>query len=436
MPSGRRSSSPYRASASSQTSSRRKSGSSRNKSGSNKSTKGFRVTIVGIFALSIILVSLIISLDHRAVENGHIGLYETLTNANISKSPQDVETRYRDALNHFGITQAHLIQEGRVPGRETERLYNRIYKIQSRETWLNLTNQLNEKLHENGVTTHNRSITKNTKRWNLILFLGTPSERTHKIEIYYEPSVEADEEPVVSSPAPQPTASTVETTTNARIALVFDDFGADISIAEQFLNDLNVPITLAVIPNLKHSADVIRLAKSRDQTAFLHLPMEPQDASQMESQTDLLTTDMDDSEIISLLDEIFDGLPTVDGVNNHMGSKFTTDVHRMEVVLSYLKSKKLPFLDSRTIADSVAAHLAKQIHLPFAKRDVFIDQGAREADVAGQLASLAKTASQNGTAIGIGHAQIETLRILKQRLPSYIDQGYRFIPVTEIMSVN
>ena len=47
------------------------------------------------------------------------------------------------------------------------------------------------------------------------------------------------------------------------------------------------------------------------------------------------------------------------GVNNHMGSRFTTFKPGMETVLRQLKGRGLMFLDSRTSAQSVGDQLAQ-----------------------------------------------------------------------------
>jgi polysaccharide deacetylase 2 family uncharacterized protein YibQ len=91
------------------------------------------------------------------------------------------------------------------------------------------------------------------------------------------------------------------------------------------------------------------------------------------------------------------------GVNNHMGSRFTRDRARIDIVLSELKKRGLFFLDSRTSGRSVAAESATAIGIPYAVRDVFIDHEPTPSTIREQLAKTEGIARQTGQAIAIGH---------------------------------
>jgi len=85
-------------------------------------------------------------------------------------------------------------------------------------------------------------------------------------------------------------------------------------------------------------------------------------------------TYMNRDEIASFLEESLDEMErTVKGLNNHKGSKFTSDPVRMRWLLEEVKAKDLFFVDSRTLGGSVGYSLAQEMNIPTAERDIFLD---------------------------------------------------------------
>jgi len=219
-----------------------------------------------------------------------------------------------------------------------------------------------------------------------------------------------------------------------RIALIFDDFGRDLDIARRFLDELDVPVTLAVIPYQEHSGEIIRMTREAGQTAFLHMPMEPLDAGAMGTQAGIfLTSAMDDTTLRTRTREMLADFQGVQGVNNHTGSRLTMDRPRMHIILSEIKKSGLWFVDSRTIADTVAEEVARELGIPTASRNVFIDQGTKGGDVAENLKRLANDARKNGSAIGIGHAIPGTLDQLKDALIDLQVEGIEIVPIHSLL---
>jgi len=123
----------------------------------------------------------------------------------------------------------------------------------------------------------------------------------------------------------------------------------------------------------------------------------------------------------------------VQGVNNHTGSRLTMDRPRMHIILSEIKKSGLWFVDSRTIADTVAEEVARELGIPTASRNVFIDQGTKGGDVAENLKRLANDARKNGSAIGIGHAIPGTLDQLKDALIDLQVEGIEIVPIHSLL---
>ena len=91
------------------------------------------------------------------------------------------------------------------------------------------------------------------------------------------------------------------------------------------------------------------------------------------------------------------------GVNNHMGSKFTADPEAMATLMDEIKRRGLLFLDSFTTTDSVGAQLARAFEVPYARRDVFLDNVMSAEAIAVQLEILESIAARQGVAVGIAH---------------------------------
>ena len=70
---------------------------------------------------------------------------------------------------------------------------------------------------------------------------------------------------------------------------------------------------------------------------MLHLPMEPMNASAMSEGKSTVLTSMDDKRIMQLTGELINSLPGISGVNNHQGSKATSDERTMRAVLKEIK---------------------------------------------------------------------------------------------------
>jgi hypothetical protein len=68
------------------------------------------------------------------------------------------------------------------------------------------------------------------------------------------------------------------------------------------------------------------------------------------------------------------------------------------------------FLDSRTIATTIAAKAAAADDVTFAARDVFLDDEQTAPAVDQQLKDLEAIAKRRGTAIAIGHPMMRRSR--------------------------
>lgn len=193
------------------------------------------------------------------------------------------------------------------------------------------------------------------------------------------------------------------------IAIVIDDLGDSIPQASAFAA-VPIPLTLAILPDATEAPAVAQFLKSLGRETLIHIPMEPE--ADAPARVSFLSTSMSDEEIVLRLSAFLERVPGAVGANNHMGSRFTTDAHRMEVVLRFLHERGLFFLDSRTTPVTTGRVVAARVGIPFAERHVFLDHEPDESSIEARLEEAVRTARQEGCAIAIGHPKAETLEVL------------------------
>jgi len=231
---------------------------------------------------------------------------------------------------------------------------------------------------------------------SLVLEVGSRRYTTHRIE------VTRDHRTVTKMPEPSK---------KPQLALVIDDFGySKNGVVESFLQ-VDLALTLSVIPTLPHTVYFLNRINEEKKQALLHLPME---AEEFTSDVNSVLTSMSDAEIDSLVGFYIDETPGVSGVNNHLGSLATQDRRVMTAVLNVIRARGLFFLDSLTSSKSIAYNTAKSLGVPAARNDIFIDADTEDPNVvAARLERLLEIARNRGYAIGIGHPMPWTLEAIR-----------------------
>jgi polysaccharide deacetylase 2 family uncharacterized protein YibQ len=216
-----------------------------------------------------------------------------------------------------------------------------------------------------------------------------------------------------------------------RIAIIIDDIGYDPQIAKKFA-DLNMAITLSILPHSPYQRQIIKMAREKGLDLMLHLPMEPLEYPAVNPGPGALMTTMLPDALIRQLNDDLDAVPYIKGVNNHMGSKMTASSDQMNQIFSSLKKKDLFFIDSRTTAESQARSSARLFQVPYAERDVFLDNVQDPEAIRKQFRLLLQKASINGQALAIGHPHALTLQILQEELPE-IQKKVTIVPASAMV---
>ncbi len=201
-----------------------------------------------------------------------------------------------------------------------------------------------------------------------------------------------------------------------RISLIIDDIGYDRRLA-MALFDLEPNITFSVLPWSPFGRSLSRKLNSKGAEIMLHLPMEPVEYPRVNPGPGALLSGMSPDALLDQLRKNLMEVPGAAGVNNHMGSRLTAQADQMNQIFTILKKEKLFFVDSRTSRESKCRASARLLRIPYAQRDVFLDNIQDPAYISGQFAKLIRRAEKHGTAIGIGHPYRATLEALEAELP-------------------
>lgn len=200
-----------------------------------------------------------------------------------------------------------------------------------------------------------------------------------------------------------------------RLAIIIDDIGSDQAAADTLLK-MPYPLTLSVLPGQAHSAEIANETYRRGDQVMLHLPMEFQGTT-VKAEPVELRVGMPASEVNRLLDEMLAEVPHVIGVNNHEGSLASAQPQLMAELMAALRRRNLFFIDSRTTAATVAYAAAEQAGVPAASRKVFLDDVETREAILRQLDLAARDATEEGSAIAIGHPHPATIAALTEGLP-------------------
>jgi len=220
-------------------------------------------------------------------------------------------------------------------------------------------------------------------------------------------------------------------TREPRIAIVMDDFGYNKNNLEIFFT-IKEPITLSVLPGLRYSGEVAREALSHGREVILHLPLEAH-RKDVKEEIDTIRSGMKEGEITERLKREISSVPGIDGVSNHMGSKATEDKELMTGIFKYLKAHNLYFFDSLTSEESICGEAARSVGIPYARRDIFLDNINDPSAIEQELRVLKKMALKRGRAIAVCHDRKNTVTVLAKVLPEMTKEGIKFVRLSELL---
>ena len=219
------------------------------------------------------------------------------------------------------------------------------------------------------------------------------------------------------------------------LALIIDDFGNQWNTqAVQGILSLDIPLTVAVLPNLWASRRIALRAGMNGKEVVLHLPMEPNHRVRP-LEPEYLHGGMPSGEVRAFLNAAAASVPGAVGLNNHMGSAATQDSALMGEVARWCAEHGWYILDSITHPASVLYSAAVSAGVPAARRDIFLDHTDEEEAIREALSRAVRLARHRGTPVRvIGHPRPATWRVLRREVPRLTrEEGVRWVLLSAAM---
>jgi len=219
-----------------------------------------------------------------------------------------------------------------------------------------------------------------------------------------------------------------------KVAIIVDDLGYKKELAFWFLRT-EIPLTYSVLPGAPFTRSIAGDIREAGRELMLHLPMEPKQYPDVNPGPGAVLLSMDADEIRDVLEKDLKEVPGALGVNNHMGSSFTENSEKMQVVLKELRKRELFFIDSRTTSGSVGYRMAGELGVPSNKRGVFLDNDLDPRAIEIQVERLLSMARHSGSAIGICHPHPETLEVLRKYFQQ-VREEFQLVRVSDLVETN
>ena len=208
-----------------------------------------------------------------------------------------------------------------------------------------------------------------------------------------------------------------------RIAILLGPLGLIKSASLSAIQQLPANVTLAFTPYIRDLGEWIALARAAGHEVILHIPMEPLDYPNSDPGPYTLLTSISADDNIERLEWHLGRASGYIGVSNYMGDRFTASAEHLRPVIEVLKSRGLMFLDARETRNSVAARVARDLDVPRALNDHFIDAEASRIAIDARLIELERIAKKEGTAVGIGFPYPVTIERIASWAVRLADEG-------------
>lgn len=199
------------------------------------------------------------------------------------------------------------------------------------------------------------------------------------------------------------------TSNRPKLAIIIDDISTSAHV--NALNSIGIKLTKSFLPPSNGRPNSAKLA-SQESQYMVHLPMEAQKFTAEEPFTLRIGDSQEDiSKRIKELKVLF---PKVKYINNHTGSKFTSDEAAMSKLMVALNENNISFVDSRTTGKSAVPKVMKNLGVNYLGRDVFLDHHMDKAYIMAQIKEAVRVAKKHGNAIAIGHPHANTILALSE----------------------
>ncbi|MDA7818141.1 divergent polysaccharide deacetylase family protein [Sulfurimonas sp.] len=225
----------------------------------------------------------------------------------------------------------------------------------------------------------------------------------------FEKHIDASHEYDIASLPKAPKREVKIISKKPKLAIIIDDVSVRSHV--EAIKSLNIPLTMSFLPPSKYRPNSHTLA-AKEEFYMVHLPMEAKNFTKEEP----FTLRVSDSQKmvqkrVAKIKELF---PSVKYINNHTGSKFTSDELAVNKLIYALDKQGIDFIDSRTIGTTKVPLVMKNYGKKYIARDIFLDHESDKEYVIEQIKKAIKISKAHGTAIAIGHPHENTLLAINE----------------------
>ncbi len=238
------------------------------------------------------------------------------------------------------------------------------------------------------------------------------------------------EKPTIKKPEPKKIAlkNVEKKVFKGKISIIIDDVGYDERLALMFAR-LNIPLVFSCLPYAPHTGKIANKLHEMGYTVMLHMPCEPIQHPFHGLGPGALFVDASEEEITKRLEKAYKNVPFAEGLNVHQGSQFSQSADKMDVMMRFLKQKSLFFVDSMTTPHSIGYLEAEDEGIPFAKRDVFLDNVKDVSYIKKQLNNALYTARKKGRVVAIAHCNKITYKALRESIGDLNESNIRIVDI-------
>lgn len=193
-----------------------------------------------------------------------------------------------------------------------------------------------------------------------------------------------------------------------KLVIIIDDVASYEHI--NAIKKINLKLTPSLMPPSKDFPNTPKIAKNLE-FYMIHLPLEALNYNSNSIKTLKISDSYD--EISKEIYKIRQNFPNAKFINNHTGSKFTSNLNAVKRLSDAMDKYGFILVDSKTIADSKIKEVLKSKHQKYIFRDVFLDNTQNPNDIKNELKKAVQIAKERGFAIAIAHPKKQTLKVLK-----------------------
>jgi polysaccharide deacetylase 2 family uncharacterized protein YibQ len=216
------------------------------------------------------------------------------------------------------------------------------------------------------------------------------------------------------------------------IAIVMAGLGLSKTQTLAAIQQLPGAVTLSFAPYARDLGDWIAQSRAAGHEVLLELPMEPYDYPENDPGPHTLLTSLSTPDNIDRLNWLLGRFPGYVGVTNFMGAKFTANEQKLLPIIQILKERGLLYLDAKADRNSVAARIAKELNVPIATNNRFIDREASRVSIDARLFELERISKSVGVSVGMAFPFPVTVERLAIWIATLEKKGIVLAPVSAI----